>query len=146
MDVVQMKKKKQLETKYSTQKNPKISMFLCHSYVHIDPFNLSNYLLITSMTNRLSLKHNYIKTIKFHLLLYWSKLLTSHFYTDEWTVALLEACSCSKNDRDIIYLLSHWYKLYYLLVRSVIFRIRSTSGQIIGQICRQFLFAFSVNS
>ena len=58
----------------------------------------------------------------------------------------LEACSCRKNDRDTINLLSHWYDLYSLLVQSVIFRITSTSGLIIGQICRQFLHAFYVDS
>ena len=38
-------------------------------------------------------------------------MLTSNFFTGEWTVVILEACSCSKNDHDTVHLLSHWYKL-----------------------------------
>ena len=45
---------------------------------------------------------------------------------------ILEACSCLKNDHDSLKLVSHWYQLDFLLVRSVIFRITSTSGLIIG--------------
>ena len=61
-------------------------------------------------------------------------------------MVMLEACSCSKNDRDSVYLVSHWYYLDCLLVRSVIFRNTSNSGLIMGQTCRQFLRSFSVNS
>ena len=45
---------------------------------------------------------------------------------------ILEAFSCLKNDYDTVNLVSHWYQLDCLLVRSVIFRITSTSGLIIG--------------
>ena len=38
---------------------------------------------------------------------YESKLLTSHFYTGELTVVILEACSCSTNDPDIANLVIH---------------------------------------
>ena len=58
----------------------------------------------------------------------------------------LEAWSCLKNDIDTVNLVSHWYQLDCILVRSIIFRITSTSGLIMGQICRRFLHAFSVNS
>ena len=57
-----------------------------------------------------------------------------------------EECSCLKNDRDTVNLVSHWYKLDCLLVRSVIFRTTPTSGLIMGQTCSPFLHAFSVNS
>ena len=59
---------------------------------------------------------------------------------------ILEACSCWKNDHDTVNLVSHWYSIDSLLVRSVIFRITSTSGLIMDQICHYFLHAFSVNS
>ena len=59
---------------------------------------------------------------------------------------ILEAYSCSKHDRDTVNLVNYWYQLDCLLVRSVIFRMTPTSGLILGQICRQFLHAFSVNS
>ena len=59
---------------------------------------------------------------------------------------ILEACSCLKNDHDTVNLVIHWYHLDCLLVRSVIFRITSTSGLIMGQICRQFLQDFYVTS
>ena len=59
---------------------------------------------------------------------------------------ILKACNCLKDDHNTVNLASHWYELDCLLVRSVIFRITSTSGLIIGQICRQFLHDFSVNS
>ena len=58
----------------------------------------------------------------------------------------LEACSCLKNVRDTINLVSHWYYLDFLLVRPAIFRITSTSGLIMGKICRRVFHAFSVNS
>ena len=45
---------------------------------------------------------------------------------------LYEACSCLKNDHGTVNLVSHWYQLDCLLVRSVVFRITSTSGLIMG--------------
>ena len=45
---------------------------------------------------------------------------------------ILEACSCLKNGHDTINLVSHWYQLDCLLVWSVIFRITSSSGLIMG--------------
>ena len=45
---------------------------------------------------------------------------------------ILETCSWLKNDHDTVNLVSHWYQLDCLLVRSVIFRITSTSGLIMG--------------
>ena len=45
---------------------------------------------------------------------------------------ILEACSCLKNYHDTVNVVSDWYQLDCLLVRSVIFRITSTSGLIVG--------------
>ena len=45
---------------------------------------------------------------------------------------ILEACSCLKNDNDTVNLVSHWHQLACFLVRSVIFRITSTSGLLMG--------------
>ena len=43
---------------------------------------------------------------------------------------ILEACSRLHNDNDTVNLVSHWYQLDCLLVRSVLFCITSTSGLI----------------
>ena len=72
-------------------------------------------------------------------------MLTSHFYTGEWTLVILEACDFAKNDPETLNVVSHDISLIAINFGQLIpyyVKVRFDNGPDISSVLARFLGQF----